>query len=319
MDIWSDLVLPALLFLGGIALLVFSVERLVENLAKAAVATGVSAFLLTVLFVGMDFENWAFGIAAQLAGLPGIALGTAVGSSLFLAGVAVPAAGFLVPFEARVPRDYLLLVAAAPLVLFPFLLGGEVTRLEGGLLFAAMAAALAYLYTRERSGRPILRDEEAAEAAEEVEREGRTGWFYLGLCAFLVVGLVVGSELAVRGARGLVEGLELDETAFGMTFVGLVMSLEEVLLVVEPVRRGRTSIAVGNVLGSLLFFATGNVGVIALARDLAVDPSVLSLYWPFLAGSTLLVTAFLWRGRVGRPEAGVLAAVYAAYWVLAYA
>lgn len=318
MEIWSDVALPGLLFLGGVALLVLSVERLVENLAKAAVATGFSAFLLTVLLVGMDFENWAFGIAAQLDALPGIALGSAIGSAVFLTGIAVPVAGALSPFRVRVPRDYLAITAAAPLVLLPFLLGGGVTPWEGAALMALMAAALGWFYVRERSGRAMLRDPEAEEAAREVEREGRSGRFYLALCVLLVVGLIVGSELAVRGARGVVGGLGLDETAFGMTVVGLVMALEEVLLVLEPVRRGRVSIAAGNVVGSLVFFSTGNVGLLALAGPLPVAPSVLRLYWPFLAGTTLVVVLALARGRVGRPAAALLAAAYAAFWVLAY-
>lgn len=313
-----DVLLPTLLFATGVGILIFSVERLVESLAKAAVLSGISAFLLAVLFVGLDFENWAFGIAAVLGGLPGIAIGSAFGSALFLTGIAIPVAGLLVPFEVRVPRDYVLLTVGAPLILFPFLLGGSVTRLEGALLLLLLAAALLHLYRRERAGRVTLRDAEAEEAAREARREGRGRWFYLGLSALLVAGLVVGSELAVRGARGLVTSLELDETAFGMTAVGLVMSLEEVLLVVEPVRRGRVPIAAGNVVGSLVFFCTGNVGLLALPAALPVEPATVRLYWPLLAGSVLLVGLFLWRGRVKRPEAAILLAAYAAFWFLAW-
>ncbi|MFQ5678967.1 MAG: sodium:calcium antiporter [Gemmatimonadota bacterium] len=311
--------LPALLFLTGVLLLVFCVERLVESLAKAAVAAGISAFFLAVVFTGLDFENWAFGIASALGDLPGIAIGSAFGSALFLAGVAVPAAGFLVPFEVRVPRDYLVLTAAAPLILAPFLLDGAVSRPEGGALCLILGGALAYLYRREKRGEALLRDAEVEEAEEEVLSGDRPAWYYLGISALLVLGMIVGSELAVRGARGVVAGFGLDETAFGMTFVGLVMSLEEVLLVVEPVRRGRVPIAAGNLVGSLLFFSTGNVGLIAATRRLPLDPGVLHLYWPFLFGSTALVTLFLWRGRVKRPEAVLLGLVYLAYWALAYA
>lgn len=318
MSALPELAVPVLLFVGGVALLVFSVERLVESLAKAAVLSGVSAFLLAVLFVGLDLENWAFGIAAAVAGLPGIAIGSAIGSALFLTGIAVPAGGLLVPFEVRLPRDYVLLTAAAPLLLFPFLLGGAVTRGEGLVLLLLLAAALLHLYRRERAGRPTLRDPEAEEAAREARRAGRGRWFYLGLSGLLVVGVVLGSELAVRGAGGVVTGLGLDETAFGMTAVGLVMSLEEVLLVVEPVRKGRVPIAAGNVVGSLLFFCTGNVGLLALPGALPLEPAILRLYWPLLAGSVLMVAVFLWRGRVKRPEAAVLLAAYAAFWLLAW-
>lgn len=316
---WTEVALPALLFAAGIGLLVFSVERLVESLARAAVLSGVSAFLLAVLFVGLDFENWAFGIAAVVDELPGIALGSAVGSALFLTGIAIPAAGFLRPFEPRVPADYALLTAVAPLLLLPTLADGVVTRPEGTLLLLCLGAGLFHLVRRERSGGATLRDPEAEEAAREAREAGRGRWFYLGLSALLVVGVVAGSELAVRGARGLVGGLGLDETAFGMTVVGLAMSLEEVLLVLEPVRKGRVSIAAGNVVGSLLFFCTGNVGLLALPGPLAVDPAALRLYWPLLAVSVFLVALFLWRGRVKRLEATLLLAVYGAFWLLAWA
>lgn len=105
----------------------------------------------------------------------------------------------------------------------------------------------------------------------------------------LVAGVVLASEIAVRGASGLVEVAGFDETAFGMTVVGLVMSLEEVLLVLRPVQKQRISIAVGNL-----------------------------LYFPVLAGAILLVVGFLWVGRVGRLAAASLAALYVGYWVMAY-
>lgn len=319
MDILTGIGVPALLFLGGVALLIFSVERLVESLARAAALSGVSAFLLAVLFMGLDFENWAFGIAAALEQLPGIALGSALGSALFLTGIGLPAAGLLVPFQARVPRDYLTLTAAAPILLFPFLLGGGVTRAEGIMLLAILAAALLYLYQRERrEGRGLVNAEMESALHEGARVAGRGRWFYLGMSLLLVGGVIVGSELAVHGARGVVAGLGVDETAFGMTVVGLVMSLEEVLLVVQPVRRGKESIAIGNVVGSLLFFCTGNVGLLALPGRLPVAADAVRLYWPLLAGSVTLVAVFLWRGRVGRPQAAALLTLYALFWLLAW-
>ena len=314
---WIEVALPALLFVGGVALLVYCVEHLIESLARAGAATRVSPFFLSVVFVGLDFENWAFGVAAVLDGLPGIAVGSAVGSALFLCGVAVPVAGLLAPFRTRVPRDYLAVTGAAPFVLLPCLLDGVVGRLEGALLMAAMAAALTWFAHRERSGRAVLRDPEAEEAVRE-GAAGRSGIFYLALSALLVIGVVVGSELAVRGAGGVVAGVGLDETAFGMTVVGMVMSLEEVLLVVRPVRKERVSVAVGNVLGSLVFFATGNVGLLALAGELPVSSDVLTLYFPFLAAATLGVVVVLWLGRVDRWTTAGLGVLYAGCWVTAY-
>ncbi len=313
-----DTVLYVAMFLAGAGLLVYSVEELIENISKGAILTGVSSFFLAVVFAGMDFENWAFGVASVLRDLPGVAVGSAFGSAVFLVGVALAVGGFLAPFERKADTDYLLLTIASPLIVLPFLLGGSLTRPEGAVLLLIFASMIYYLYREESKGREAFRDEEAEEAVEELEEEEHGGRYYLGLSAIFVIGILVGSELAVRGADGVVSAFGLNETVFGMTFVGAIMSLEEVLLVVEPVRKGRESIAVGNIVGSLIFFSTGNIGLIALTRGFATDPSVLGFYWPFLFGATALTAALLYRGRIGRSEGVLLGSVYALYWVLSY-
>ncbi|MCO8246282.1 MULTISPECIES: sodium:calcium antiporter [unclassified Haladaptatus] len=305
-------------FVVGVVLIVYSVEELVENITKSAVLTGLSPFVLAILFAGMDVENWVFGVAAMLGDLPGIAIGSALGSGLFLVGVAVAIGGFLTPFETTVDRDYLLLLLASPLVLLAFIFDGRLSRLDGVALLVIFVLILGYIYREERAGRETFRDEETQEAVEAVESSGHGGWYYLGLSALFVVGIVLGSELAVRGARGIVTAFSLDGTVFGMTFVGTAMSLEEVSLVVVPVREGKPSIAIGNVVGSLLFFSTGNVGLLAVTRPFALSPSVLLFYWPAFFIATVVTGLFLYRGRIGRPEAVVFGLIYLGWWVGGY-
>lgn len=162
------------------------------------------------------------------------------------------------------------------------------------------------------------RDEEAEAAIGAVESEGHGPWYYLGLSAVFVVGIVIGSEFAVSGARGIVTGFGLDQTVFGMTFVGMAMALEEVTLVVAPVREGRPSIAVANIVGSLTFFAAGNVGLNAVTRSFSLDAAVLTFYWPAFFIGTVAAGLFLYRGRLKRPEAIALGLLYVTYWVGSY-
>jgi cation:H+ antiporter len=313
-----EIFLYSLMFLSGAALLIYSVEELIENISKTALLTGVSSFFLAVVLVGMDFENWVFGVSSILKGLPGLAIGSAFGSAVFLVGVGVAAGGFFVPFEVKPSRDYLLLLLFSPFFVLPLLWDGFLSRPEGAVLLAVFVILIYYIYRAEKKGRETFRDEEAEEAIEEVREENRGKWFYLGLSVLFVFGIIAGSEMAVRGARGLVSLLGFNETVFGMTFVGLVMSLEEVLLVVEPVREGRGSIAAGNIIGSLMFFSTGNVALLALTRGFSVAPMVLSFYWPFLFVSTALIAAFLYIGRIKRTEATVLSLLYVVFWLLSY-
>lgn len=315
----GSLLLAIVTFFSGVVLIVYSVEELVESITKAAVVTGLSTFVLAIFFAGLDFENWAFGVAAMLGNLPGVALGSALGSGVFLVGVAVAIGGFVTPFEPRVDHDYLFLLLVSPFVLLVFLLDGTVSRLDGIVLLVLFGLILGYILREERRGRETFRDEETQEAVEAVETEGHGPWFYLGLSTLFVVGIVVGSELAVRGARGIVTAVGLNQTVFGMTFVGVALALEEVTLVVAPIREGRPSIAVGNIVGSMIFFATGNIGLLAVTGSFALDASVLAFYWPAFCLGTIVTGVFLYRGRIKRPEAIVLGLLYVGYWVGSYA
>ena len=309
-----ELIISILMFLGGIALLIYSVEKFIENLTKSALVLGVSTFILAVIFAGMDFENWAFGIASVVAKLPGVAIGSAMGSALFLMGGSLALAGFLTPFETKVPKLYLILMMVSPLILLGCLLDGALVRIEGAGLLTAFGLIIFYICRKEKSAE-YLRDQEVEEAAGEI---GRRKWLYPALMVAFTLGIILGSELAVWGARGIVHGLGLNETIFGMTIVGSVMSLEEVLLIVEPVRKGRVNIAIGNIVGSLIFFSTGNIGLLALTRSFSVENSVVSFYWPYLFATMLLVGLFLLRGKVRRLEAIPLALIYLSYWTLSY-
>lgn len=313
-----ELIFYLFLFLGGAAILIYSVEELIENISKMAILTGISSFILAVIFAGMDFENWAFGVASVLEGLPGIAIGSAFGSGIFLAGIAVAIGGFLTPFERKADKDYLLLMVLSPLIVLPFIWGDSISRMEGFILLLIFGGIIYYLYREENKGRETFRDEETEEAVEEIEKETHEKWYYIGLSILFVIGIVVGSEMAVRGAREIISAIGFNETVFGMTIVGAVMALEEVLLIVEPVRKGRESIAVGNIIGSLIFFSTGNIGLIALTRGFSTEPSVLSFYWPFLFISTAIIATFLYRGKIKRPEALILGGLYVIYWILSY-
>lgn len=311
--------LQVIIFLGGAALLIFSVEKFIGSLVKTSYFYGVSAFILAVIFAGMDFENWGFGISAVIKGVPDIALGSAIGSAMFLMGAAIVIGGLITPFDSKTPRDYLLLMIISPAILLPFLLDRMLTRIDGIIILFIFALILLYLIRKERtSKRTRLRDEEVEEATEELGSASKKKWIYPTLMIIFLIGIVVGAELSVRGAKGLVQNLGLSRTVFGMTIVGLVMSLEEVLLVVEPVRKGEVSVAIGNIVGSLIFFSLGNIGLLSAIRGFPIAESVLIFYWPIMFATILLIGGFLIRGKIGRVEAITLAGIYLAYWVISY-
>jgi cation:H+ antiporter len=100
---------------------------------------------------------------------------------------------------------------------------------------------------------------------------------------FLVAGIgimLVGAELIVQGVHMLVGSARLSETFLGMAVVGMGESLEETARMVTPARRGHPELAWGNVVGTVVFLLTFNLGLVALIHPLTADPLVLRFHEP---------------------------------------
>lgn len=303
--------IPALLI--GVALVLWSVERFVDTVGEAALGLGLSPFLLTVIFAGTDLENAVLGGAAVLGDLPDVGLGTVFGEALFILCAATGLAGVLVPFSVETPGRYLALTALSPALLLGLSADGLLSRIDGALLVAAYGGALALLYRWERaSTRSYLAWE------EELEEEGetRSALAALGVLVLTVIGMTVGSELVVAGTKGVLAWLGLSGLAFGATILSFVASIEEIFLTVEPVRRGHPTVAVGNIVGSMIFFVTANAGILALLHPIPLSPAVYTVQLPAFGIVLAAVLALLVWGRVGRLAGAMLLTAYVAYWVV---
>lgn len=148
--------------------------------------------------------------------------------------------------------------------------------------------------------------------------EGKSGRLQLAVAVLAIVGMTIGSVITVITAEGLFVGFGISGLAFGATVLSFIASIEELALTVEPARQGKPHIAVGNVVGSSVFYMTANVGLIAMLHPIDTGGAVMTIHWPFLIACLLVVAAMLARGRVMRFGGVILLGLYVAYWIANY-
>ncbi|HEV2121793.1 MAG TPA: sodium:proton exchanger, partial [Chloroflexota bacterium] len=147
------------IFISGAVLLIYSAEKLIGYLVGAASGLMVSVFLLAIIFTGIEFDDVVLGVAFNLEDFSGVALGIVFGTALSLSGVVLALAAIFAPTEVNIPRDYIALFAASPLLMIVFALLAPFTVVDGVILLALFALFIAYVAVREStSDKPVFRD-----------------------------------------------------------------------------------------------------------------------------------------------------------------
>lgn len=302
---WLDLVL----LVGGLVLLVGTASLLVQGASALALRLGLSPLVvgLTVVAFGTSAPELVVSVQAALAGAGGIAVGNVVGSNIANIGLILGVSALIRPIasDPSVLRRDMPLLAVATLIGAGMLLDQTVGRLEGGGLLFLLGVYLTWSL-REAHRQRADTDGGALPPRSRAWTDGVR--VLLGLA-----GLVLGSDLFVRGAVGLAEDAGISNAVIGLTVVALGTSLPELATSVVAALRGESEIAVGNVIGSNLFNVLGILGIAALVRPLAA-PGLQFLDLAVMAGLTLALVPMMRSGRrLDRGEAVLLAGGYAAY------
>jgi cation:H+ antiporter len=297
------------LFIAGLALVIYFAEKLVAGVVGTAAGFGLSAFWISVVFIGFDPENLAVGVTGSYEQVSGIALGSIVGAAMVAVALALGVTALFVPltFE-QVPRRILGVPVVAVALAWGLTLDGELSRIDGVALLSAYAVAVGYLLHLNRRGIDLKAGGEVAETLESISEQSR--WKALGLMVLSLCAIVAGSEMLVKSSRELISRLGWSDTLFGMTVLAFLISIEELARELPAALKKRPDITYGNVLGSVLAFFLFNAGLVALVRPVHVDTQTRWFYMPVCAATIVLTSIVMATRKVPRWFGGVLVATY---------
>ena len=305
-----------LLSLAGLIGLALGGELLVRGAVGIAQKLGVSTLFTGLVIVGFatSMPEMVASVEAALQGSPAIAWGNVVGSNLANTLMILGVSALVMPIAlSGAGRRDALVALAATLVLWGLAASGLGARWIG---FALLAGILAYIIWRYRN--PGAAAVEETEAEEEVKAwvAGVAGVQFLAGLSILVAG----GQALVAGAIELATIFNVPETVIGLTVVAVGTSLPELAASIAAALRGKSGLALGNVVGSniynilLIGGATMSIAPQPLPGDLAGTQMIL------LTASAVLVLALLWFAKsIGRLVGGALVAIFAANVVLVFA
>jgi cation:H+ antiporter len=293
------------LLAGGITLVIIGAEAFFDGLLSIAGRVRVSAFFLTVLVSGLEVENIAAGLAANLAGFPGAGAGTFLGGTTFIALAVAGVGAILVPYRVRLSPSFLWWTALAGAPLLLLARDRTLSRVDGVILITFFCVAMFSLH---RTTGAL--DDGHTDGGGDAERKRHPwGWLLGGLAA-----LTVGGELLGNGLHAVVSRFGVSATLLGNTAIAALTEAEEIGRIAVPARRGRPDMAAANIGGTAIHFLTLNAGILAVVSPLPLDDATMLLHLPVAVGApAVLCLILLLRGGLGRLEGLLLSALYAAY------
>nr|WP_272890469.1 calcium/sodium antiporter [Stutzerimonas stutzeri] len=308
--------------IAGLVLLVAGAEVLVRGAAKLAAQFGISPLVigLTVVAFGTSAPETAVSVQAAFNGSGDIAIGNVLGSNianvLLILGMTALVAPLVVSRQ-LIRLDVPIMIGAS-LVTFGLAWDGELSRLDGALLFTAVVVYTLFLVISSR------REKKAADADDEFAKEfglneqakPNAGLINAGLVIAGLVLLVVGSNFLVEGAVALARALGLSELVIGLTVIAIGTSLPELATSILAAFRGERDIAVGNIVGSNLFNLLCVLGLASLVspQAISVSPNALAFDFPVMIAVAVACLPIFFTGySINRWEGALFVAYYAAY------
>lgn len=302
---------------GGLVLLTIGAELLIRGATALARQFGVSELLigLTLVGFGTSTPELVSSVQAALAGSPGVAVGNVVGSNianiLFILGLSAAIAPFAVDQKAFRRDGFVCL--AATLAAIGVSMTGEFGRIAGLAFLAAITTYIVYAFLSERRdpGSPLT-EKHVADAA--TVQGPKAAWLDILMALAGLSLLVIGARFLVTGSINIAANLGVSETIIGLTIVAVGTSLPELVTSVMAAFRGKSGLALGNVVGSNIYNLFGILGLTAVIHPVAAPREIVAFdNWVMLAATLLMMLFAMSKNRISRAEGAMMAAGYVAY------
>ncbi|MGE0397662.1 MAG: calcium/sodium antiporter [Kofleriaceae bacterium] len=310
----------------GIAILYWGAEWLIRGSASVARAFGVKPIVvgLTVVAYGASAPELAIATKTALTHHQPIALGTVIGSCAANISLILGLCALIKPptIDNRVIRREIPILLGSVIAVPILLRNGILSRLEGAILIGcAIVFTIATLTVSAKLESDQEIEAEKHKRAEDsgVELGGRgrpragRGAAAL-MTAIGVVLLVAGSDLFVRGGRGIAGHIGMSERMLGLTIISIGCALPELIASLIAATRNQASLAIGSVIGSNLLNVFLVLGITAYLSPIDFGERMHMVELVGLVAITLLGIVVLRSDRrISRPEGAILVAAYIAF------
>lgn len=289
--------LQFLLLIAGLLLILLGANWLVDGSSSIAKKTGLSEFGigLTIVGIGTSTPEMVVSFISSFQGKADMAIGNIVGSNIFNTLVILGITAVILPLaisKETIRRDLPLNLLATALLIglgmkhSIFGAGTDTLTRVDGLILLSLLAWYFWILLRKPKNAAV---EDAGPSKEE---EDSIKVFSTGKSLILIAaglgGLVFGGRLFVDSATEIAVHYHMSQKFIAITIMAAGTSLPELATCVVAALKGRSQLALGNVLGSNIF----NI-LLILGGSALIHPLKFGAMTPVDLGTMMISAIFL--------------------------
>ena len=285
-----------LFIIVGLVLLVLGGDWLLKSAVGMSLRLNISKIIIgmTVVSFATSAPELIVSIKSAMAGFPDIAIGNVVGSNIANIGLILGVVMIISKMKVDVSffkTDWPAVMVSSFLLYGMLLYDGEISRIDGVLLFLLLIAFVVYL----------IKSQKGNESEIEVPLEDTMKMYKV--IGFLVIGgiaLYAGSELLIKGAVNLATAFGVSDRVIAVTVVAIGTSIPELSASLIAAIKKESSISIGNVLGSNIFNILSVIGFSAIIHPIKfMDSRLLTFDMIWMLGFALILPLLVLMPKKG--------------------
>lgn len=303
----------------GITFILLGANWLVDGGSAIAKKFGISDMMigLTIVAMGTSAPELSVNIFSAINGSTDIAIGNVVGSNIGNIFLILGITAIICPIPINKNTKWIeipfnlfaaliLLLLANDNIINQYGNQSSLSRIDGIIMLLFMSLFLAYTYKTAKRGIGGGMNENV---------KTMPIWRSTSLILIGFVGLIGGGKLLVDSAVSIASNIGMSQKVIGLTIVAIGTSIPELATSVVAAIKGKTDIAVGNIIGSNIFNVLFVLGSTAIISEIPLIATVnYDLIVMLFASLFLFITAFTFKkNKVDRWEGVIFLVVYILY------
>jgi cation:H+ antiporter len=305
------MILQILIFAVSIFLIIRGATLSTKFSGRIAKSFNLSNYVVGFLIVAViSITPEAFvAINSAISGVPSMGLGTIFGSNIadltLVFAIVVLVAGRSLKIESKILKSNLIYPF---FFLIPIALGidGAYNRGEG--LCLIISGVIFYYLAFHQS-------QEGEEKKSKIKFDKKIKKDILYFVLSLLV-LLVGSHFIVESGVKIAEYLTISPAVIGLFFIGLGTVIPELLFSISAVKKDQDSLAIGDLLGTVLADATILVGLIAFIKPFEFPIKIIYIAGIFMFAAAFMLYYLMRSGKILSKREGYLLILFWLIFVL---